>query len=877
MYYAKYIKYKNKYLNLKYQLAGAPIVVSRVRNSEPIDSNPQLPKPIYSLEQQLNKSKLKNKKIPPLYENLEKIDKSLEENLVGIKILEADSVHLEPIVKYNKQFKSNPIYFYRYTGTDRKVYILCSLYSYFEFLDNLKESIKIEKININKEGYISLNIQDTTIPKVSKDINIVKVKESLEKNLVGVKILETDSFSLVKLNIISKESKFKYNPIHFYRYTDTDGRVYILCSMYSYYEFLDILYKHIEIEEINIDEKGIITHKLGRIYHIIPKPKDIEVKQKQTISIPIKPNIYSSNLKKLVDDLSINFFIIIISNQLLLNAICMYNLFIGTIHVFVINIDKSPSTFFLLSLFTEYELMQYIDKQPNIELYECRLFKQGDKIEYKLNKDMVAMMFHIYAEKRKIPNFFNESRYYRSNPAFDYLFLDKLDPKLLEKCRDCISVRDVAFNTTLCFLPEKIQQAINHKDIQEMINDFVENKHYLNNSNDKLMSWRQRYENLIQLWEYSLEDLREEVEKFKKELLNLEPCHKELLVLKLNEKGFKGDTMDKILENNALCYLDEKEEKNKRLVYENSVQIDPIDNEFVKNCKFIPEMKKLLEKKDLCEDIEFELHKYRQTILMFLKNNENQIMYTNNQLYFFAFSWYDHKFNVNYDKTFDPLEWSIKFNKLAFQCLALKDIIFPLRIINIEYLDSPLTFSFNINKLTFCGYFHTSFNDNYNGNNNFNIECRDKFYFLYQYGDNAGNLSGKEYRLFYFTGNNIWFEISMLPYYKIILCEINWIYYTFILKYGTIPHFYKYINNYCEEEIVVSKFSLDEIRYMYKEKGYNELELRSIDKEVFYNHKYYYRKDIHERIFVDNPLLKTEKEKTEFINKVSNKNKIRVK
>jgi hypothetical protein len=62
-YKEKYIKYKNKYLNLKYQLAGAPIVVGRIidlpKDSKPIDSNPQLPKPIYSLELQLNKLKLK--------------------------------------------------------------------------------------------------------------------------------------------------------------------------------------------------------------------------------------------------------------------------------------------------------------------------------------------------------------------------------------------------------------------------------------------------------------------------------------------------------------------------------------------------------------------------------------------------------------------------------------------------------------------------------------------------------------------------------------------------------------------------------------------------------------------------------------------------
>ena len=80
------------------------------------------------------------------------------------------------------------------------------------------------------------------------------------------------------------------------------------------------------------------------------------------------------------------------------------------------------------------------------------------------------------------------------------------------------------------------------------------------------MSWRQIYEYLIQLWEYSIEDLEEEIDKFKNELLGLEPCHKELLVLKLNEKGYKGDTMEKILEHNALCYLNEKEEKKIKII-----------------------------------------------------------------------------------------------------------------------------------------------------------------------------------------------------------------------------------------------------------------------------------------------------------------------
>ena len=124
MYYAKYIKYKNKYLNLKHQLAGAPTVVGRIINIKPSHSlNPQPLKPVYSLKQKLLKSKLKNINIPSVYENLENIDKSLKENLVGIKILEADSVYLEPIVKYNQKFKTNPVYFYRFRDTDGNVYI----------------------------------------------------------------------------------------------------------------------------------------------------------------------------------------------------------------------------------------------------------------------------------------------------------------------------------------------------------------------------------------------------------------------------------------------------------------------------------------------------------------------------------------------------------------------------------------------------------------------------------------------------------------------------------------------------------------------------------------------------------------------------------
>jgi len=717
----------------------------------------------------------------------------------------------------------------------------------------------------------SSNIQNTTIPSESNDTLSKGIITSLKNNLVGLKVLESNSkvlISLVKYNL-----KFENNKIYYYRYTDKSEN-YILCSLYSYYEFLDILYEHIEIEEININEAGVITSLVpNRIYHIIPQPTSVP---EQRITTPITNSIIP-NLNILVDSLKKNSFIIIRKDGWdlrFLTAICMYNLFIGTIYVFDIVIDEKKTNFFLLSLFTEYELDQKcIYKPQNIKIYECRLYKQGDKIDFKLNMDMIAMMFSIYAEKRKIPNFYNEARFYRGNPAVDYKFLDKLDPELLHKCKDCISVKNVAYNTTLYLLPNEIEQAIRHKDIEEMINDFVANKHYLKNSNDKLMSWRQRYEDLIQLWEFSLKDLEKEVEKFKKELLDLEPEHQELLVQKLNEKGYDGCTMKQILENSVLCYLNDGDKK-KKLVYENSVQIDPIDNEFIRNCKFIPEMKKLLERRYSGEDIESELHKYRQTILLMMKNKEIEKKYINNKSYFFAMSWYHHTYNDSFHKAFYPISWSIKLNKLAFQCLALKDnIIFPFRIINIEYLFNSLIYDFDIKKQKFIGYFNTRFTDNYNGVNNFNIECRDKFYFIYHYTDHDGNFSGKDYRPYYYTGNNIWFDVSILPYYKIILCEINWIYYTFILKYRKIPHFYKYINKFCEIEIVVSRYSLDEIRCIYLAKGYDTLELDELI-EVFYNHNYYKREEINDTIFVDNPLLKTIEEQNVFINTIFSKNNL---
>jgi hypothetical protein len=325
--------------------------------------------------------------------------------------------------------------------------------------------------------------------------------------------------------------------------------------------------------------------------------------------------------------------------------------------------------------------------------------------------------------------------------------------------------------------------------------------------------------------------------------------------------------VEKILKyyNNYIC------SDYKKLLYEYSAQIDAEYNEFIRNCKFIPEMKELLKKGDINE-----IHNYRQTIIMLFKNNDTEKNYRNNRLYFFAMSWFDIKYYKELDKVFSPLDWTANLNKLTFQCLSLRDmIIFPLRIININYLESPLTFTFNINKLKFCGFFHTNFIDNYDGTKNFNIECRDKFYFIYSIEDNTANFSGKKYKLFYFTGNNIWFEISMQPYYKIILCEINWIYYTFILKYRTIPHFYKYINQYCEIEIVVSRFLLDEIFCKYEENGYDISELADL-KEVFYNHNYYKKENIFTKIFDDNPLLKTDIEKTEFINNVFRINKISV-
>ena len=855
MYYAKYIKYKNKYLNLKYQIAGAPTVVGIVSDSgiyKKSDelSNPQLPKPVYSLKQKLFKSRLKNIKIPPVYENLENlenIDKSLKENIVGIKILEADSVHLEPIVKYNQNFKTNPIYFYRFRDTDGKVYILCSLYSYFEFLDNL--TIKIEKININKEGYISSKIEEITIPEVSKDIKIEKVKESLEKNLVGVKILETNSSALDELIKLSKELKFKSNPIHFYRFTDTDGKVYVLCSMYSYFEFLDILYEHIEIEEININKDGTTTLKeTNKIYHIIPKPTDMVP---QSIPLHIESTEIDTPVQ-LIDSLKRNPYIIT-NNEGILSTICMYNLFIGTIHVFVIYDNNKPNGYFLLSLFTEYELKQYIDVIPdNIKLHECRLYKQDDDIKYKLNTEIVDMMFDNYQRLKSTGNF--AEKLMRGNTDIDNKLLDELDPTLLENCKKCLSVEDISFNTTLFLLPEKINDVIKHKDILEIKKDFVEKEYYLSNNNKKILDWKYGNKDLDRIREFNFEDIKKEIEELKKKLLELEPCHQQLLVIKLNKLGFDGFNMQEILDKSALCYLDEKD-KDKKLLYELPIQIDT-DTKFVKQCKFNPEIKRLL---DTSKNPESELHKYRQTILFLIKDSQNEKNYSRNQLYFFVDSF--HLTRVpTFDKIFELFGWNYNLNKLCFQCMAMRDwLIFPIRIINIEYLQSPFSFEFDIKKQKFCGFLHTRFTDD------FNNVYTDKLLFLYYNTDDTSL-----YRLFHFTGNSIHAKVSILSNYKVSANEINWIYYTFIMKEKNIPHFYEYLTESNEKEIVVSKFSLEEIHSKYEKNCYDISELELLT-EVFYNFKYYKRESI-DPIFIKKSLFSSKEEENKFVEYVLKKN-----
>jgi hypothetical protein len=840
MYYTKYLKYKNKYINLKYQLGG-------------------------TFNSPLIKEELKSIIIPDESITLEPIHQtinSLTNNLIGFKVLEKNSTILVPFVNYNKEFKAYQIYFYRYTDKSGS-YILCSLYRNRRiFIELQKKNVRIQKISIDEFGNVSLLIKNISTLKPSKELDLKILKNKLMDDLVGIKVLQTNS----KLLLPSiKDAEFK-NKIYYYTYADKDGS-YILVSLYDYYEFLDILYEHIEIEEVEIDDKGVIRQlPTGRIYHRILKPFNMH---NQLITLPLKKNTFDTSTK-LIDALKKNPFIIIDTqddtSELLLDEVCMYNLFIGTIHVFVIYVNNIPNGYFLLSLFTEYELDKYIGKKPaNIKLYECRLYKQGNKIEFILYKDMAAMMFKIYNKINK--SGYHKIRYYRGDSAIDNKFLDQLDPTLLKNFEECISVKDISFNTSLWLLPDKIE-AKEHSDILEMEKNFINNKFELINSNEKIQLWRYNYEDLTQLWEYTLGDIREEVEKFKKKLLDLEPCHKELLVLKLNEKGFEGKNMDEILQNSALCYIDDKD-KDKRLLYENSIQKDKTD-EFVKNCKFIPEMKRLLETNS---NPETEVHKYRQTIILTISDNEYIKKYEKNKSYFFCMSWYPTIYKES-DEVFNPLIWSIKLNKLCFQCLSRRDtLIFPFRILNSGNLKSPLSTIFDRNKLEFYGYFYTKFTDNYDGIKKFDENCRDKFNFIYRYRDNTNNFSGKTYEIYYYTGNSIWFDISILPYYKVFLCEINCIYYTFILKYKTIPYFYEYINDDCEKEIVVSRFSLHEIYNKYEENSYNTTELADL-KQVYYNHYYYKRTDINDKIFTDNSLFSTKEKENNFIRKTFLKNNI---
>lgn len=224
--------------------------------------------------------------------------------------------------------------------------------------------------------------------------------------------------------------------------------------------------------------------------------------------------------------------------------------------------------------------------------------------------------------------------------------------------------------------------------------------------------------------------------------------------------------MQEILDKSALCYLDEKD-KDKKLLYELPIQIDT-DTKFVKQCKFNPEIKRLL---DTSKNPESELHKYRQTILFLIKDSQNEKNYSRNQLYFFVDSF--HLTRVpTFDKIFELFGWNYNLNKLCFQCMAMRDwLIFPIRIINIEYLQSPFSFEFDIKKQKFCGFLHTRFTDD------FNNVYTDKLLFLYYNTDDTSL-----YRLFHFTGNSIHAKVSILSNYKVSANEINWIYYTFIMK-----------------------------------------------------------------------------------------------
>ena len=86
MYYAKYIKYKNKYLNLKHQVGGTfdTILIQKSK------SNIIIPEELKTIEP------------------IDETRKSLENNLVGIKVLYKQSID-KKLLLYNYIFITNLI------------------------------------------------------------------------------------------------------------------------------------------------------------------------------------------------------------------------------------------------------------------------------------------------------------------------------------------------------------------------------------------------------------------------------------------------------------------------------------------------------------------------------------------------------------------------------------------------------------------------------------------------------------------------------------------------------------------------------------------------------------------------------------------------
>jgi hypothetical protein len=89
------------------------------------------------------------------------------------------------------------------------------------------------------------------------------------------------------------------------------------------------------------------------------------------------------------------------------------------------------------------------------------------------------------------------------------------------------------------------------------------------------------------------------------------------------------------------------------------------------------------------------------------------------------------------------------------------------------------------------------------------------------------------------------------------------------MKEKNIPHFYEYSTESFEKEIVVSKFSLEEIRCKYEENGYDLCELGLLT-EVFYNYKYY-KGETNKLIFLKNSLFISKEEENKFVKNVLQK------